>query len=185
MPDCVDCYTPVLKQYNTLYAFGATTVSYEKKLYINGAETAWDSSTDVGSSSGGWGLSVYKKNYNFDIYDIIHVNKKSWNYGMTFALGGDTMVVQSYGSSDPLIITHTLQKNCNIIYVVGGLKSSYYTLFKVADSTYGIVSNSIGNVQSATTGWGQSLNFIMGDFKKGQVFSFTRANVVYGASVIY
>lgn len=105
---------------------------------------------------------------------------------MTFALGGDTMVVQSYGGSDPLVITHTLQKNCNIIWVVGGLKSSYYTVFKVANSTYGVSQNNIGGTsQNSTTGWGQSLSYIMGDFKKGQVFSFTRANVTYGASLIY
>lgn len=186
MPDCVDCYTPVLKQYNTLYAFGATAINYNKKLYINGSETAWDTSENIGSQNGGWGMSFYKKTYNFDIYDIIHVNKASWNYGMVFALGGDTMVCQTYGSSDPTTITHTLQKNCNIIWVVGGAKSMYYTLFKVANISYGMSYNNIGgSSQNSTSGWGQCLCYIMGDFKKGQVFSFTRSSATYGSAIIY
>lgn len=186
LPDCQVGYIPCLKQYSRLYMMNGVNTSYAHTLTINGIVTDWDTSENVGSNSGGWGLSFYKKTHAFQELDSISLTKGSWSYGMICFLGGDTMKYNVFSSSDGTSHSITLTKNCNLIWVVGGTKSSYFTSFKINGITYGpCIANIGGQGQNSTTGWGLSAQYIMGDFKKGDVFTFTRQNATHGAVVIY
>ena len=133
------------------------TTSYIHTLTINGTTTDWDTSENVGSNSGGWGLSFYKKTHAFQELDNISLTKSSWDHGMICFLGGDTMKYSVFSSSDGTSHSITLAKNCNLIWVVGGAKSSYFTSFKINGISYGPCANNIGGSgDHSTTGWGLS-----------------------------